>query len=125
MHPANDIPSAITQRISPCLWFADRAEEAATFYVGIFPHSRITTVTHYGTAGFETHQRPPGSVMVVAFELDGHAFTALNGGPVFQFSEAISLQVNCATQQEIDHYWDHLSAGGDPQGEQQRDGQSP
>jgi predicted 3-demethylubiquinone-9 3-methyltransferase (glyoxalase superfamily) len=102
------------QRISPCLWFADEAEEAARFYTGIFKNSRITTITRYGTAGFETHHRPAGSVMVVAFELDGQSFTALNGGPVFKFNEAISLQVNCATQDEIDYYWDKLSAGGDP-----------
>jgi len=103
-----------TQRISPCLWFADQAEEAARFYTGIFRNSWITTITRYGTAGFETHHRPAGSVMVVAFELDGQSFTALNGGPVFTFNEAISLQVNCETQEEIDYHWDRLSAGGNP-----------
>jgi predicted 3-demethylubiquinone-9 3-methyltransferase (glyoxalase superfamily) len=107
-----------TQRITPCLWFADQAEEAARFYTGIFSDSRITTITRYGTVGFEVHHRPAGSVMVVAFELDGQSFTALNGGPVFTFNEAISLQVNCATQAEIDHYWDRLSAGGDPKAQQ-------
>ena len=101
-----------TQRISPCLWFDDQAEEAANFYIGIFKNSRITTISRYGSAGQEIHHRPPGSVMVVAFELDGQAFTALNGGPIFKFNEAVSLQVYCATQQEIDHYWDKLSAGG-------------
>lgn len=105
---------ASLQRITPCLWFADQAEEAARFYTGIFKHSRIIATTHYSDAGFETHHRPPGSVMTVAFELDGHQFTALNGGPLFQFTEAISFQVNCATQDEIDYYWVRLSAGGDP-----------
>ena len=105
-------------RITPCLWFADEAEDAATFYTGIFPNSRITTVTRYGKAGFETHHRPEGSVMVVAFELDGQPFVALNGGPLFKFTEAISLQVTCTDQAEIDYYWDRLSAGGDPNAQQ-------
>lgn len=107
-----------THRISPCLWFAEEAEEAARFYTGIFKNSRITAITRYGAAGFETHHRPAGSVMVVAFELDGQSFTALNGGPVFTFNEAISFQVNCETQEEIDHYWDNLCAGGDPKAQQ-------
>jgi predicted 3-demethylubiquinone-9 3-methyltransferase (glyoxalase superfamily) len=107
-----------TQRITPCLWFADEAEEAARFYTGIFKNSRITTITRYGTAGFETHHRPAGSVMTVAFELDGQSFTALNGGPVFTFNEAVSFQVNCETQEEIDDYWEKLSAGGDPKARQ-------
>ncbi len=106
---------AITkQRITPCLWFADEAEEAARFYTGIFKNSRITTITRYSSAGSDVHRRPPGSVMTVAFELDGQTFTALNGGPLFKFNEAISLQVNCETQEEIDYYWERLSAGGDP-----------
>jgi predicted 3-demethylubiquinone-9 3-methyltransferase (glyoxalase superfamily) len=109
---------ATTQRISPCLWFADQAEEAARFYAGIFPNSRITAITRYGEAGFEIHHRPAGSVMTVDFELDGQLFTALNGGPLFTFNEAISLQVICATQEEIDHYWEKLSAGGDPKAQQ-------
>jgi predicted 3-demethylubiquinone-9 3-methyltransferase (glyoxalase superfamily) len=107
-----------TQRITPCLWFADEAEEAARFYTGIFKNSRITTITRYGTAGFETHHRPAGSVMTVVFELDGQSFTALNGGPVFTFNEAVSFQVNCETQEEIDDYWEKLSAGGDPKAQQ-------
>ena len=107
-----------TQRISPCLWFADEAEEAARFYTAIFPNSRITAITRYGSTGFETHRRPAGSVMVVAFDLDGQSFTALNGGPVFKFNEAVSFQVNCATQEEIDYYWEKLSAGGDPKAQQ-------
>jgi predicted 3-demethylubiquinone-9 3-methyltransferase (glyoxalase superfamily) len=102
------------QRISPCLWFADEAEEAARFYVGIFKSSRIVAITRYGEAGFEAHHRPAGSVMTVVFELDGQSFTALNGGPAFTFNEAISFQVNCATQEEIDYYWEKLAAGGDP-----------
>jgi len=109
---------ATLQRITPCLWFADEAEEAARFYTGIFKNSRITAITHYTEAGFETHQRPAGSVMTVAFELDGQALLALNGGPVFTFNEAISLMVNCETQDEIDYYWEKLSAGGDPGAQQ-------
>lgn len=102
------------QKISPCLWFADEAEDAAKFYTGIFKDSRITAITRYGTAGFETHKRPAGSVMTVVFELSGQRFTALNGGPLFKFSEAISLEVHCDNQEEIDYYWTKLSAGGDP-----------
>ena len=105
---------ATIQRITPCLWFDDEGEEAARFYTGIFKNSRITAITRYPEAGFDVHGRPAGSVMVVAFELDGHAFTALNGGPAFTFNEAVSLQVNCETQDEIDYYWEKLSAGGDP-----------
>ena len=106
------------QRITPCLWFDDQAEEAAEFYVGIFPNSRIGRIARYGEAGREIHGKPPGTVMTVAFELDGNPFTALNGGPVFKFNEAISLQVNCASQKEVDHYWEKLSAGGDEQAQQ-------
>jgi predicted 3-demethylubiquinone-9 3-methyltransferase (glyoxalase superfamily) len=110
--------SAPAQRISPFLWFDSEAEPAARFYAGIFKNSRIGTITRYGKAGFEAHHRPAGSVMVVSFELDGQKFTALNGGPVFKFNEAISLQVSCETQGEIDYYWEKLSAGGDPQAQQ-------
>src|SRR5262245_39797776 len=106
------------QRISPCLWFDDQAEEAARFYTGIFKNSSIVGISRYGEAGREIHGRPPGSVMTVAFELDGQSFTALNGGPTFKFNEAISLVVNCATQQEVDYYWEKLSAGGDPNAQQ-------
>jgi predicted 3-demethylubiquinone-9 3-methyltransferase (glyoxalase superfamily) len=109
---------ATLQRITPCLWFDHQAEEAAHLYTAIFPNSRIGTVTRYGEVGREIHGRPPGSVMVVAFELDGVAFTALNGGPLFRFTEAISLQVHCDTQAEIDHYWTQLGAGGDAQAQQ-------
>ena len=102
------------QKITPCLWFDDQAEAAAQYYTSIFPNSRITTVAHYSEVGHEIHQRPAGSVMIVGFELDGVAFTALNGGPHFKFTEAISLQVNCEDQQELDYFWESLGAGGDP-----------
>ena len=105
-------------RISPCLWFDSEAEDAAKYYTGIFKNSKITTISRYGEAGREIHGRPPGSVMVVAFELDGVLFTGLNGGPIFKFNEAISLQVYCDTQQEIDDYWEKLGAGGDPGAQQ-------
>ena len=106
------------QKIAPCLWFDHQAEEAARFYTSIFPNSRILEITKYGRAGFEIHTRPAGSVMTVAFELDGQLFTALNGGPVFKFNEAISLQVLCDSQQEIDAYWERLTEGGDPKAQQ-------
>ena len=106
------------QKIAPCLWFDDQAEEAAKYYCGIFKNSRIVTVTRYGKAGYEVHRRPAGSVMVVAFELEGQPFTALNGGPIFKFNEAISLQVYCDTQEEIDYYWERLMAGGDERAQQ-------
>ena len=103
----------VVQRIAPCLWFDDQAEEAATFYTAIFKNSKVVAVSRYGEAGREIHGKPPGTVLTVAFELDGQAFTALNGGPVFKFNEAISFQVNCETQAEVDHYWDKLTKGGD------------
>jgi predicted 3-demethylubiquinone-9 3-methyltransferase (glyoxalase superfamily) len=106
------------QRIAPCLWFDGQAEEAARSYVAIFSNSRIVRVAHYGEAGYEIHGRPAGTVMAVAFELDGQAFSALNGGPLFKFNEAISFQVNCQTQEEVDHYWEKLSAGGGAKAQQ-------
>ena len=106
------------QRITPCLWFDSEAEAAANFYVSVFPNSRIGSISRYGKAGQEVHGRPPGSVMVVAFELDGQSMLALNGGPVFKFNEAVSLIVNCENQQEIDHYWSRLGDGGDPKAQQ-------
>ncbi|AZD08167.1 3-demethylubiquinone-9 3-methyltransferase [Pseudomonas chlororaphis] len=109
---------SLIHRITPCLWFDHQAEAAAQFYCSVFEHSRITALTHYGKAGFELHGRPEGSVMTVSFELDGQTFTGLNGGPVFQFNEAVSLQVNCQNQGEIDHFWSALSYGGDPQAQQ-------
>jgi predicted 3-demethylubiquinone-9 3-methyltransferase (glyoxalase superfamily) len=108
----------ITQRIAPCLWFDNQAEEAAKFYVSVFKNSKILSVARYTKAGQEIHKRPVGSVMTVAFELDGQPFTALNGGPVFTFNEAVSLQVNCSNQEEVDYYWDKLSKGGDPKAQQ-------
>ena len=102
----------ITQRITPFLWFDDRAEEAASFYVSIFPNSRIKGVYRYTDEVSKAAGRPKGSVMTVAFELDGQDFTALNGGPLFKFTEAMSLVVNCETQEEVDHFWTKLSAGG-------------
>ncbi len=101
--------------ITPCLWFDDQAEEAARFYVAIFDDSRLLEVSRYGEAGQEVHGQLAGRVMTVAFELAGQRFTALNGGPAFRFNEAISLQVHCATQEEVDHSWTRLGEGGDPE----------
>lgn len=109
---------AVTFRIAPCLWFADEAEEAARFYTDIFRNSRIVRTTYFGQAGRDIHHREPGSVMTVDFELDGHRFTALNGGPLFKINEAVSFQVYCDTQEELDHYWDRLTAGGDTNAQQ-------
>jgi predicted 3-demethylubiquinone-9 3-methyltransferase (glyoxalase superfamily) len=106
------------QRITPCLWFDDQAEEAARFYTGIFKNSRIGKISRYGEAGHEVHGRPAGSVMVVEFEIDGQTFHALNGGPHFKFTEAISLEVGCDTQEEVDYYWEKLSEGGDERSQQ-------
>lgn len=100
-------------KIVPCLWFDHQAEEAASFYVSIFNNSRIGRISRYGKEGFEIHGRPEGSVMTVEFELDGQPFTALNGGPAFRFNEAVSFQVPCETQEEVDDYWEKLSTGGD------------
>jgi predicted 3-demethylubiquinone-9 3-methyltransferase (glyoxalase superfamily) len=102
-------------KINPCLWFDHQAEEAAHFYTAIFKNSKIVAISHYPDAGQEVHGRPAGSVMTVAFELDGQSFTALNGGPLFKFNEAVSLQIECASQKEIDYYWERLSEGGDPE----------
>jgi predicted 3-demethylubiquinone-9 3-methyltransferase (glyoxalase superfamily) len=108
----------VMQKITPCLWFDDQAEEAVEFYTAIFRNSKIVSVARYGEAGREVHGKPAGTVMVVAFELDGQAFTALNGGPMFKFNEAISFQVNCETQEEVDYYWEKLSEGGDETAQQ-------
>ena len=99
-------------KITPCLWFDGQAEQAAEFYVSIFKNSRITDVSRYGEAGQEIHGGKPGSVMVISFELDGQSFTGLNGGPTFKFTEAISFQIDCASQEEVDHFWEKLSEGG-------------
>ena len=97
------------QKITPWLWFDTEGEDAARFYTSVFPNSRIVEITRYGSAG----PRPEGSVMTVGFELDGQKFVALNGGPEFTFSEAISFQVSCETQDEVDEYWNTLSEGGE------------
>lgn len=99
--------------ITPCLWFDDQAEEAANFYVSIFEPSKILKILHYTEAGHEIHGKPAGSVLTVEFELNGQRFTALNGGPEFQFTEAVSLEVHCETQEEIDYYWEKLSENGE------------
>jgi predicted 3-demethylubiquinone-9 3-methyltransferase (glyoxalase superfamily) len=106
------------QKITTCLWFDSNAEEAVAFYTSIFKNSKITTVTRYTEAGQEIHGKPAGSVLTVSFEIEGREFMALNGGPLFKFTEAISLVVNCETQEEIDYYWDRLTQGGDPQSQQ-------
>jgi predicted 3-demethylubiquinone-9 3-methyltransferase (glyoxalase superfamily) len=106
------------RKIAPCLWFDSQGEDAAKFYVSIFKNSKITNTTRYGKAGKEIHGRPEGSVMTVGFELDGQPFTALNGGPAFKFNEAISFQVDCETQEEVDYYWQKLSQGGDEKAQQ-------
>ena len=106
------------QPSTPCLWFDNQAEEAAKFYVSIFENSKITAISRYGEAGKEVHRRPVGSAMTVALELNGQPFTALNGGPIFKFTEAVSFQIMCDTQDEIDHYWTKLSEGGDPKAQQ-------
>ena len=101
---------ATLTKITPCLWFDTQGEEAATFYTNVFENSKITNVTHYGSAG----PRPEGMVLTVEFELAGQPFTALNGGPDFTFNEALSLQINCESQQEVDHFWEKLGEGGEP-----------
>ena len=108
----------MTHKIAPCLWFDDQAEEAVRFYLTIFKSANVLSLSRYGKAGQEVHHRPEGSVMAIAFELDGQPFTALNGGPVFKFNEAISLQVYCESQDEVDYYWTKLSEGGDDKAQQ-------
>ncbi|MBX3414597.1 MAG: VOC family protein [Pirellulales bacterium] len=103
----------MTSKIAPCLWFDNQAVEAAQLYTSIFPQSRIVRTSYYTEAGNEIHGRPAGSVMTVDFELAGQSFTALNGGPLFQFNEAISFQVFCDDQAEIDYYWEKLTEGGE------------
>jgi predicted 3-demethylubiquinone-9 3-methyltransferase (glyoxalase superfamily) len=103
------------QKITPFLWFDNQAEEAVNFYISIFRNSKIVNVARYGDDGAKVSGRSQGSVMTVAFELDGQPFVALNGGPVFTFSPAISFVVDCQTQQEVDNLWEKLSAGGEQQ----------
>jgi predicted 3-demethylubiquinone-9 3-methyltransferase (glyoxalase superfamily) len=102
--------------LTPCLWFDDQAEQAADLYCSVFPNSKITAISRYPDAGQEVHKKPAGSVMVVAFELDGQPFTALNGGPIFTFDEAVSFQVMCETQEEVDYYWNALTKDGGQEG---------
>ncbi len=106
------------QKITPCLWFDDKAEEAAKFYASIFKNSKIGDIIHYGKDGYEIHGREEGSVLTVDFEIEGQKFVALNGGPIFKFNEAISFQVHCETQEEVDYYWEKLSEGGDEKAQQ-------
>jgi len=109
---------AIVQKITPCLWFDNQAEEAVKFYVSIFRNSELGAITRYGKEGFEVHKMPEGTVLTVSFKLEGQEFTALNGGPIFKFTEAISLIVHCESQAEVDYYWGKLTAGGDPKAQQ-------
>ena len=105
-------------KISPCLWFDTQAEDAALFYTGIFKNSKIVAISRYPDTGQEIPGKPPGSVLTVAFTLNGQSFTALNGGPHFKFNEAVSFQIECETQEEVDYYWERLSAGGAPAAQQ-------
>ena len=106
------------QKITPFLWFNTQAEEAAKFYVSIFKNSKVGGVTRYDEAGAKASGMPKGTAMTVAFQLEGQQFTALNGGPHFKFTEAISFVVNCESQEEVDHYWSKLSEGGDEKAQQ-------
>lgn len=99
-------------KITPCLWFDTQAEEAARLYCSIFEDSKIGKISRYTKAGQDVHHKPPGSVMVVEFEIEGQTFTALNGGPNFKFNEAVSFQVRCETQAEVDYFWGKLTQGG-------------
>jgi len=98
------------QKITPHLWFDTQAEEAANFYTSVFKDSKIVSTSYYGKAGQEIHRMPEGSVMVVELEIEGQTFLALNGGPIFKFNESVSFVINCETQEEIDYYWEKLSA---------------
>lgn len=107
-----------TQKLVPCLWFDRQAEEAVKFYVSIFKNSSIDGIVRYGKEGFEIHHMEEGTVMTIDFSIEGQKFIALNGGPVFSFNEAISFQVYCETQEEVNYYWEKLSEGGDPSAQQ-------
>lgn len=109
---------ATMQKITANLWFDKQAEEAANFYVSIFKNSNIGKTSRYGKEGYEVHKMPEGTVMVIEFELEGQKFVGLNGGPAFRFSEAISFIVNCTSQEEVDYYWEKLTAGGDEKAQQ-------
>lgn len=104
---------SLNNRITPCLWFDGQAEEAANFYTSIFKNSKILQVQRYTEAGHDIHGQEAGSVMMVEFELNGHRFAGLNGGPQFKFDEAVSFQIDCANQEEVDYYWEKLGEGGD------------
>ena len=106
------------QKITPFLWFDNQAEEAANFYTSIFKNSKIGNITRYGKEGHEIHGRRAGTVMTVDFEIEGQKYVALNGGPIFKFNEAISFQVHCETQKEVDYYWEKLSESGDEKAQQ-------
>lgn len=105
--------TSTTQRITNCLWFDSQAEEAARYYTSIFKNSSVGDITYYGKAGVDQHQQQEGTVMTVEFNLDGQEFMGLNGGPIFKFNEAMSLMINCEGQEEIDYYWNKLTAGGE------------
>jgi predicted 3-demethylubiquinone-9 3-methyltransferase (glyoxalase superfamily) len=104
--------SLAKQKITPCSWFDAQAEDAANFYCSVFKNSKINAISRYPDAGQEIHKKPAGSVMMVTFELDGQPFAALNGGPIFKFDEAVSFQIACETQVDIDYYWGKLTEGG-------------
>ena len=103
----------MTNQITPCLWFDNQAEEAANFYTTVFKNSKIEHISYYGKEGFEIHGQPEGTVLTVDFQINGQFFVALNGGPVFKFNEAVSFQVFCENQEEIDYYWDKFVAEGE------------
>ena len=103
----------MTNKITICLWFDNQAEEAAIFYTTVFKNSKIESITRYGKEGFEFHGQQEGTVMTINFNVNGQSFTALNGGPLFKFNESVSFQVFCENQEEIDDYWDKLTAGGE------------
>ena len=100
-------------QITPCLWFDNQAEDAAIFYTSIFKNSKTEAISRYGKEGFEVHGQKEGTVLTVVFQINGQSFTALNGGPIFRFNEAVSFQIFCETQEEIDHYWNRLTDGGE------------
>ena len=106
------------QRITPFLWFDNQAEEAVNFYTSIFHNSKVVSITYYGEEGAEVSGRPKGTVMTVVFQLDGQEFVALNGGPHFKFTEAISFVVKCESQKEVDYFWERFSGGGDKKAQQ-------
>jgi predicted 3-demethylubiquinone-9 3-methyltransferase (glyoxalase superfamily) len=103
------------KQIVPCLWFDNQAEEAVNFYTSVFKDSRILSISRYGKEGYEVHRQPEGTVLTVEFELNGQRYTALNGGPMYRFTEAVSFQVFCDTQEEIDYCWEKLTDGGEEQ----------